>query len=73
MEAYTLISGSSGNCIYVKNGKDEILNTIPDTKKWIHFDEGMLYLDTLKSDIITQEKISTVSSGDNSYALCRQN
>lgn len=25
MEAYTLFSGSSGNCIYVKNGKDEIL------------------------------------------------
>lgn len=25
IEAYTLFSGSSGNCIYVKNGKDEIL------------------------------------------------
>lgn len=59
--------------VELENEKDEILNTIPDTKKWIHFDEGMLYLDTLKSDIITQEKISTVSGGDNSYALCHQN
>ncbi len=25
LEVYTLFSGSSGNCIYIKNGKDEIL------------------------------------------------
>ena len=57
----------------IESEKNEVLKTCLNNKIWVHFDEGMLYLDTLNSDIITQEKISTFSGGDNSYALCRQN
>lgn len=54
--------------------KETALSTCPNTNVWVIFDEGSLYLDSLKTPFpITKEKETLELGGDNTYALCIQN
>lgn len=58
----------------LENSREIILSSCPDTKIWTIFDEGSIYLDSLKTPFpITKEKESFDLGGDNTYALCVQN
>ena len=54
--------------------KDLVLSNFPNTNIWAIFDEGSIYLDSLKKHFpITKEKDSIELGGDNTYALCIKN
>lgn len=54
--------------------KEAVLSSCSRTNIWAIFDEGRIYLDSMKSPfIITDERNSILSGGDNTYALCRKN
>ncbi len=58
----------------LENNAELLLSIIPKTKIWIIFDEGSLYLDSLKTPFpITREKEFLESGGDNTHALCVKN
>ena len=58
----------------LENEAEEALSACPQTNIWVIFDEGNLYLDSLKTPFpITKEKESIELGGDNTYALCLQN
>lgn len=54
--------------------KDLVLSTFSNTNIWAIFDEGSIYLNSLKTVFpITKEKDSIELGGDNTYALCIKN
>ena len=58
----------------LENEKEMILSVCPTTNIWVIFDEGSIYLDSLKTPFaITKEKESFELGGDNTHALCISN
>ena len=58
----------------LENDKEMVLSACSKNNVWVLFDEGTLYLDSLKTPfVITKEKDPFETGGDNTHALCIQN
>ncbi len=57
----------------IRTQQAEILKQAPHSKIWVHFEEGTLYLDSIKEKYpITNEALENNMDGDNFYVLCQK-